>query len=74
MPTARAVLLAGLGGVVGGIFNALVAPLVFTLVFEYPVAMAACLLLRPWRVRGHRLGSDPAGDAVVRAAALCVGR
>ncbi|MFO1070708.1 MAG: S9 family peptidase [Geminicoccaceae bacterium] len=22
-------------------------------------------LLRPWRVRGHRLGSDPAGDAVL---------
>jgi hypothetical protein len=41
-----------LGGVVGGIFNALVAPLVFTLVFEYPVAMAACLLLRPWRAAG----------------------
>lgn len=38
-----------LGGVLGGIFNALVAPLIFTLVYEYPVALAACVLLRPWR-------------------------
>jgi hypothetical protein len=37
-----------LGGVLGGIFNALIAPLIFTLVFEYPVALAACVLLRPW--------------------------
>lgn len=40
------------GGVVGGIFNALVAPLVFTLVFEYPAALAACILLRPWSRTG----------------------
>lgn len=34
------------GGVLGGAFNALVAPLVFTMVQEYPLALAvACLLL-----------------------------
>lgn len=36
-----------LGGVVGGLFNAVVAPTLFTLVFEYPLALAACLWLRP---------------------------
>src|SRR6185369_2059018 len=35
-----------LGGVLGGIFNALVAPLVFTSVVEYPLmVLVACLLL-----------------------------
>jgi hypothetical protein len=34
------------GGVLGGLFNALLAPLVFPMVAEYPIAMAlACLLL-----------------------------
>jgi hypothetical protein len=41
-------LLMSLGGVLGGLFNALVAPLVFTGVYEYPIAIAcACLLLPP---------------------------
>jgi spermidine synthase len=36
------------GGVVGGLFNALVAPLAFNAIVEYPLAMvAACLLLPP---------------------------
>ena len=35
-----------LGGVLGGIFNALVAPLIFTTVIEYPLMMLlACLML-----------------------------
>jgi hypothetical protein len=35
-----------LGGVIGGIFNALVAPLIFTAVIEYPLVMLlACLML-----------------------------
>jgi hypothetical protein len=37
-----------LGGVIGGIFNALVAPVVFTHLYEYPIAIAAACLLRPW--------------------------
>jgi hypothetical protein len=35
------------GGVLGGIFNAIVAPLVFTAVIEYPLVLAASCLLRP---------------------------
>jgi spermidine synthase len=39
-------LLISLGGVLGGVFNALIAPLVFRSVAEYRIAMAcACLLL-----------------------------
>jgi hypothetical protein len=37
-----------LGGVIGGAFNALLAPLIFPLPFEYGAAVVvACLLLRP---------------------------
>jgi hypothetical protein len=46
-------LLLSAGGVLGGLFNALVAPLVFNATAEYPLALAcACLLLPPllaWR-------------------------
>ncbi|HET6979054.1 MAG TPA: hypothetical protein VFI24_22160 [Pyrinomonadaceae bacterium] len=35
------------GGVLGGIFNALLAPLVFTSAYEYPVAIILACLVRP---------------------------
>ena len=35
------------GGVMGGIFNAIVAPHLFTLPLEYPMVMVLALLLRP---------------------------
>lgn len=37
-----------LGGVLGGVFNALIAPAVFKTVAEYPIALVALLMLRPW--------------------------
>lgn len=37
-----------LGGVVGGSFNAFVAPLVFRSVVEYPLMLALSCLARPW--------------------------
>jgi hypothetical protein len=37
------------GGVLGGLFNALVAPLVFKVVVEYPLAIVLACLLRPGR-------------------------
>ncbi len=41
-------LLMSVGGVVGGLFNAMFAPLAFNSLAEYPIAMvAACLLLPP---------------------------
>jgi hypothetical protein len=39
--------LLSVGGVLGGIFNALVAPLVFNSVLEYPLVLVIALLLRP---------------------------
>jgi hypothetical protein len=36
-----------LGGVLGGIFNSIVAPLVFDRIIEYPLLFAAVCLLRP---------------------------
>jgi hypothetical protein len=37
-----------LGGVVGGAFNTLLAPLIFKTILEYPLAMAAAAFLRPY--------------------------
>jgi SAM-dependent methyltransferase len=36
------------GGVVGGGFNAFVAPMIFNNVWEYPLALALSCLARPW--------------------------
>ena len=37
------------GGVLGGLFNALVAPLIFTTVMEYPLVLVLAIALRPSR-------------------------
>ena len=37
-----------LGGVVGGAFNAFLAPVLFPTVIEYPAALALACLARPW--------------------------
>ncbi len=41
-------LLLSLGGVAGGAFNALIAPTIFNMVWEYPLVLVAAALLRPW--------------------------
>lgn len=43
-------LLLSLGGVVGGAFNALIAPVIFNMVWEYPLVLVAVGLARPWRL------------------------
>src|SRR4029079_10887530 len=40
-------LLLSVGGVCGGIFNALIAPVVFPTILEYPIAIVIALALRP---------------------------
>jgi hypothetical protein len=50
------------GGGVGGAFNSLVGPLVFTSVLEYPLALAAVVMVLPPR--------DPYDDAFTRADVL----
>src|SRR6266446_3654425 len=64
-------LLLSVGGVLGGLFNALVAPLIFRSLVEYPLVMAlACLLVvRPRRPPAGRLR----GFAEDVALALAVG-
>ena len=60
-------LLISVGGVLGGLFNALLAPLVFSSLIEYPLVMVlACVLLRADR-GGAGLGLGP---GALRAAAL----
>ena len=41
-------LLMSLGGVIGGAFNAFLAPVIFSGVFEYPLALLAAGLARTW--------------------------
>ena len=50
-----------IGGVVGGAFNAFVAPVVFTNVWEYPLVLALSCLARPW----GRLDKVPPGQWVL---------
>lgn len=40
-----------IGGVVGGAFNAFLAPVIFDTVFEYPLALVLAAVARPWRRR-----------------------
>ena len=53
-------LLMSLGGVVGGAFTALVAPMIFDMVWEYPLMLVLVGLLRPWgrgRLDGQQIGA-----------------
>ncbi len=51
-------LLVALGGALGGVFNALLAPAIFRSVAEYPIALAAACLLRPrWKEEASRAPS-----------------
>jgi hypothetical protein len=45
-----------LGGMLGGMAAALLAPLLFDAVLEYPIALVAACLLRPTGARGRRRG------------------
>jgi predicted O-methyltransferase YrrM len=54
------------GGVIGGGFNAFVAPLVFRTVAEYPAVLALSALARPW-------GEGRPGFASWTAIGLCAG-
>jgi hypothetical protein len=40
-----------LGGVIGGAFNAFLAPMIFSTVVEYPGALVLACLARPWGLR-----------------------
>lgn len=59
-----------LGGVLGGAFAALVAPVLFTSVIEYPLALALTLALRPWGAPTAKILVRVAIVAIVVAGAL----
>jgi hypothetical protein len=40
-------LLMSVGGVIGGLFNSIIAPMAFTLLYEYPIALVVACLLVP---------------------------
>jgi spermidine synthase len=58
-----------LGGVIGGAFNAFLAPVIFNAVWEYPIVLGLACLARPWG-RG-RLDHVTAG--VLVSAVLTIG-
>lgn len=66
-----------IGGVVGGSFNAFVAPLLFDWVLEYPLVLVLAGLARPWR-RGAlsywQIGVLVTGVVCAAVAALLAGR
>lgn len=57
-----------MGGLAGGMFNAVVAPLAFDMVVEYPIALVASLLL----LRRHRLDLRVRPVLLARRAVLAV--
>ena len=58
------------GGVLGGAFAALVAPAVSSSILEYPLAIAAALLLRPQSARADRMAESPVARWAWRAGAV----
>lgn len=59
-------LLVAFGGVLGGAFNALLAPVIFDRVLEYPIAIALALLALPglpkWKSKDAKSLDTPAGQ------------
>lgn len=68
-----------LGGVLGGAFNAFVAPVIFSTVIEYPLVLVLSCLVRPWgrtlpRPSSWIWGVTIAGVMAATLAAVMVGR
>ena len=52
-------ILMSLGGVLGGIFNALIAPVIFNAVYEFMLVLAVVLFLRPSGIEMPTAGEKP---------------
>lgn len=66
-------LLMSLGGVVGGAFTALLAPVIFNMVWEYPLVLVLVGLARPWgkgQLTGTHIGTLVAACAVAASPVL----
>lgn len=69
-------LLVSIGGALGGVFNALVAPTIFSVVLEYPIALAACcglLAIRPASAARRAASGTPLGRMLSRFAPTKIG-
>jgi hypothetical protein len=64
-------LLMAIGGVLGGLFNALIAPLVFKVPLEYPIVMMLACLLWPRQVGGAETRRTRALDIAMPLALTC---
>jgi len=66
-------LFVSLGGMLGGVFNALAAPVLFPGIWEYPLMLVAACLARPWpRYPGRSLAGDLASPAALFALLLAL--
>jgi spermidine synthase len=61
-----------LGGVVGGVFAALIAPQIFTLVYEYPILIVAAVLVLPGMFAGDRVRVLAEVAPILGVAALAI--
>lgn len=61
-----------LGGVLGGLFNAIVAPLLFNSIYEYPIAIVLACLLVPKRDQAGHLSRIDWKDLALPAALLAI--
>lgn len=59
-----------LGGVLGGFFNSIIAPVIFNSIYEYYIAIVLCLLLRPWQQKATEKASLLHGAIVPSAVIL----
>ena len=66
-------LLMSLGGVLGGAFNALLAPVIFNSAIEYPIMLAIVLLARPILVAKPKLKENYLPIAAVIVAVVAAG-
>ena len=53
-----------LGGVLGGVFNGLLAPLIFNSIAEYPVVLVLACLLLPWPFTGSWKSREAVFDLI----------
>lgn len=60
------------GGMLGGVLNALVAPVLFDSVLEYPLVLILACALRPWKIVRIQLPSLGTVVAVAVPAILCL--
>jgi hypothetical protein len=61
-----------LGGVLGGVFNALLAPFVFKTVAEYPMVLVGAALLLPGLLKKKKQAPRLAGDRLLSELALAL--